>query len=169
VALAATGKVEDAVAERAKFAQAVADVPKEAMAQQNPAHNVLKIAAHVVDGEIAYARRDFKSAAEELKAAVVLEDNLRYIEPPDWMVPVRHTLGAVYLDADQPADAERVYREDLTRWPKNGWSLLGLTKALERQGKKAEAAQINKEYEAAWEQADFKPHASCMCAPLAGR
>lgn len=169
VALAATGKVEDAVAERAKFAQAVADVPKEAMAQQNPAHNVLKIAAHVVDGEIAYARRDFKSAAEELKAAVVLEDNLRYIEPPDWMLPVRHTLGAVYLDADQPADAERVYREDLTRWPKNGWSLLGLTKALERQGKKAEAAQINKEYEAAWEQADFKPHASCMCAPLAGR
>lgn len=169
VALAAKGKVDDAAAERAKFAQAVANVPQDAIAQQNPAHNVLKLATHVVDGEIAYARRDHKAAINELKAAVTLEDNLRYIEPPDWMVPARHTLGAVYLDANQPAEAERIYREDLARWPKNGWSLLGLTKALDRQGKQAEAETTRKEYETAWQQADFKPHASCMCAPLAGR
>jgi len=85
------------------------------------------------------------------------------------MVPARRTLGAVYLDADQPAEAERVYREDLARWPKNGWSLLGLAKALDKQGKKAEAEKARKEYDAAWEQADFKPHASCLCAPMAGR
>ena len=85
------------------------------------------------------------------------------------MVPARHTLGAVYLDAAQPAEAERIYREDLARWPKNGWSLLGLSKALDRQGKKAEARQAEQEYEVAWKDADFKPHASCMCAPMAGR
>lgn len=169
VALAAKGKVDDAIAERARFAQAVANVPPDAMAQQNPAHTVLNLAKHVVDGEIAYARRDHKAAIDKLKAAVTLEDNLRYIEPPDWMVPARHTLGAVYLDSNQSAEAERVYREDLARWPKNGWSLLGLTKALDRQGKKAEAAATRVEYETAWQQADFKPHASCMCAPLAGR
>ena len=169
VALAAKGKVDEAAAERARFAQAVANVPQDAMAQQNPAHTVLKLATHVVDGEIAYARRDHKAAIDELKAAVTLEDNLRYIEPPDWMVPARHTLGAVYLDANQPAEAERVYREDLARWPKNGWSLLGLTKALERQDKQAEAETTREQYETAWQQADFKPHASCMCAPLAGR
>lgn len=168
VALAATGKLDQAVAERAKFIEAVKNVPKDAMAQQNPAHTVLELATHVVDGEIAYAKRDYKTAIAELTTAAGMEDNLRYIEPPDWMIPARHTLGVVYLDADQPAEAERVYREDLTRWPKNGWSLLGLTNALEKQGKKAESEQARKEFEVAWQQADFKPHASCMCAPVAG-
>ncbi|HEX2973665.1 MAG TPA: hypothetical protein VHP11_15125 [Tepidisphaeraceae bacterium] len=169
VALAAKGKVEDAAAERAEFARAVENVPQKAMAQQNPAHVVLKLATRVVDGEIAYARRDYKTAAEELKAAVELEDNLRYIEPPDWMIPVRHTLGAVYLDAGEPAEAERVYREDLNRWPKNGWSLLGLSKALERQGKDEEARTVRMEYATAWKEADFKPHSSCLCTPPGGQ
>ncbi len=165
--LAAKGKLDEAGAERAEFAKAVEKVPQDAMAQQNPAHVVLKLATHVVDGELAYAKRDYKTAAEELSTAVTLEDNLRYIEPPDWMVPARHTLGAVYLDAGQPAEAERVYREDLARWQNNGWSLLGLSKALDMQGKKADADTVRKEFQAAWEQADFKPHASCLCAPVA--
>jgi hypothetical protein len=45
----------------------------------------------------------------------------------------------------------------------------GRVEALERQGRQAEAASAMEEYETAWEQADFKPHASCMCAPMAGR
>lgn len=165
VALAAQAKVDPATAEREKFAEAVSKVPAKAMAQQNPAHAVLKLATHVVDGEIAYARRDYPTAIQELTVAAGLEDNLRYIEPPDWMVPVRHTLGAVYLDADQPAQAERVYREDLARWPNNGWSLMGLTRALKKQGKEAEAAKIQQQAERAWAQADFRPHSSCMCTP----
>lgn len=169
VALAAKGKIGEAVAEREKFVQAVKNLPQDSMAQMNPAHTVLKLATHVVDGEIAYAKRDYSTAIEQLKTAVTLEDNLRYIEPPDWMVPARHTLGAVYLDANQPAEAERVYREDLARWPKNGWSLLGLSKALEKQGKQAEADQARQEYQTAWKLSDFKPHASCMCAPVAAR
>ena len=43
--------------------------------------------------------------------------------PPQWLQPVRHTLGAVYLASGRYADAERVYREDLAYWPGNGWSL----------------------------------------------
>jgi tetratricopeptide (TPR) repeat protein len=114
------------------------------------------------------AQRDYRTAIAQLKAAVTLEDNLRYIEPPDWMLPTRHTLGAIYLLADQSADAERLYREDLARWPNNGWSLLGLTKALERQGKIEEADIAWMQYKAAWEHADFQPHASCQCVPVAG-
>ena len=37
-----------------------------------------------------------------------------------------------------PADAERVYREDLKDHPHNGWSLLGLQQALKAQGKTAD-------------------------------
>lgn len=169
VALAVQGKIDEAKAEREKFAQAVKNVPKESMAQMNPASTVLELATHVVDGELAYVQKDYPKAIKELKEAIKIEDNLRYIEPPDWMVPVRHTLGAVYLDAHQYKDAERVYREDLAKWPNNGWSLLGLSKALRAQGDKAEAEKVQAQYEAAWKEADFKPHASCLCAPLAGR
>ena len=38
-----------------------------------------------------------EAAIAALEAAVKLEDALRYDEPPDWIQPVRHTLGAVLL------------------------------------------------------------------------
>lgn len=166
IALAAKGLVDEADTERTKFRQAVEQVPQESMAQQNPAHAVLQLAAHVVDGEIALTRRDYPAAIAHLKTAVTLEDDLRYIEPPDWMVPTRHTLGVVYLLASQPDEAIRVYQEDLARWPNNGWSLLGLTKAFEMQGKTEDADKARTQFQAAWEHADFKPHASCQCAPI---
>ena len=56
-----------------------------------------------------------------------------------WYQPVRLTLGTVYLTADRPADAERVYREDLEIFPENGWALFGLQQSLAAQGKSAEA------------------------------
>jgi tetratricopeptide (TPR) repeat protein len=166
IALAAKGLVDEADAERAKFREAVDQVPQESMAQQNPAHAVLQLAAYVVDGEIALARRDYSAAIAQLKTAVNLEDDLRYIEPPDWMVPTRHTLGAVYLLAGQPDEAVRVYQEDLARWPNNGWSLLGLAKAFEMQGKKEDAEAARMQFTTAWKHADFTPHASCQCAPM---
>jgi tetratricopeptide (TPR) repeat protein len=166
IALAAKGLEDEADAERGKFREAVEQVPQESMAQQNPAHAVLQLAAYVVDGEIALARRDYPAAIAQLKTAVTLEDDLRYIEPPDWMVPTRHTLGAVYLLAGQPDEAVRVYQEDLARWPNNGWSLLGLAKAFEMQGKHEDAKAARTQFTTAWEHADFTPHASCQCAPM---
>jgi predicted Zn-dependent protease len=44
------------------------------------------------------------------------------------------------LKAGQNAEAEKVYREDLRRFPENGWSLFGLAQALRAQGKNTEAA-----------------------------
>ena len=49
--------------------------------------------------------------------------------------PARHWLGAALLETKRFADAERVYRADLARHPHNGWSLLGLQRALEGQGR----------------------------------
>ncbi|HKE01555.1 MAG TPA: hypothetical protein VKE69_11140 [Planctomycetota bacterium] len=165
VALAAKGRLDDAHAERERFEAACAAVPKGAMAQINPAATVLGLARHVLDGEIAYAARDYGVAERELRAGVEVEDGLIYMEPPDWMQPARHTLGAVLLDAGKPEEAEKTYREDLTHWPNNGWSLLGLSRALEAQGKTGDAAEAKASFERAWTEADFRPHASCLCAP----
>jgi hypothetical protein len=49
-----------------------------------------------------------------------------------------------------------VYREDLERFPRNGWSLYGLAQSLELQGKTSEAYRVRAMFEAAWMHADVK-------------
>ena len=99
-----------------------------------------------------------------MREAVKGEENLNYDEPPGWMQPVRHALGALLLESSRAAEAEEVYRADLARHPGNGWSLLGLRESLEAQGKNADAAEADAQLAKAWKRADVKPEASCYCA-----
>src|SRR5690606_16932948 len=123
------------------------------------------VAERVLAGELAAARGDREAAVAALREAVALEDAIPYDEPPGWHAPVRHTLGAVLLDAGQGAEAEAVYREELRRNPENGWSLRGLAQALAAQGKDAEASEADERFETAWSHADFALRASCLWRP----
>jgi len=91
------------------------------------------------------------------------EDALRYSEPPDWIQPIRHTLGSALLHSGRPEDAAVVYEEDLKRWPENGWSLLGLAHCLRTQGRNA--ADLDRRFREVWKDADFHPSSSCLCLP----
>ena len=88
------------------------------------------------------------------KIAVAAEDKVGYGEPPDWLLPTREGLAAALMRAGNAAEAEKVYRADLEKNRKNPRSLFGLWKALERQGKKAEAAAAKTEFDASWTGAD---------------
>ncbi len=55
------------------------------------------------------------------------------------------------MDAGKPAEAEQVYRDDLKEFPKNGWALFGLHQSLIAQGKVAEAQEIKKQFDEAWQ------------------
>ncbi len=77
-------------------------------------------------------------------------------EPPIWFYPIRESLGAALLAADRAADAERVFRDDLERNPRNPRSLFGLHAALAKQGKEADAAWVKREFDQAWKNADTK-------------
>ena len=94
---------------------------------------------------------------------MTIEDSLRYDEPPDWIQPVRHTLGAVLLKAAKPAEAAAVYQEDLKRYPENAWSLFGLAEALRASGSLEEAKTVERRFKKAWKKADFQMTASCLC------
>jgi tetratricopeptide (TPR) repeat protein len=131
----------------------------------NNARNVLALAAHVLAGEIALAKKQIDVSIKELRAAVAIEDELIYMEPPDWLIPVRHTLGAVLVSAGRFEEAERVYREDLEAWPENGWSLFGLAQCLKARGATDEAGKVQKRFEASWAEADVKPGSTCYCVP----
>jgi hypothetical protein len=73
---------------------------------------------------------------------------------------VRHHLGAVLLEAGRAADAERVYREDLARFPENGWALFGLAQSLRAQGREVEATQVEQRFANAWAGSDVTLTAS---------
>lgn len=126
----------------------------------NPTSSLAEIAASVLRAEIAAARRDTKTAVAQLRKAIAIEDSLIYGEPPDWFYPVRHNLGAILLEAGRPRAAEKVYRKDLARFPDNGWSLFGLAQSLRAQGKKKEAAEVQRQFENAWRHADVEITAS---------
>jgi len=163
LAFSAKGQIEDAVKEQAAFREAAAKIPPEAKMAINPAKNVMALADHVLEGEIAFRRGEVDAAVDHLRAATKLEDDLTYMEPPDWLLPSRHTLGAFLVSAKRYEEAEKVYREDLAAWPENGWSLFGLAECLKALGKDEEAAAVRQRFEAIWSGADTKLSSTCLC------
>lgn len=122
----------------------------------NSLHQVISIAKHVLAGELAAAKGDYDEAVRLLKAAIEIEDQLLYQEPPDWFFSVRHHLGAILLDAKKPQDAISYFEEDLETYPKNGWALSGLKQAYEDLNKKDQAAVVDAQLREAWAYADVK-------------
>jgi tetratricopeptide (TPR) repeat protein len=160
-ALAARNRIQEAEAELA-YVHAAATDPRlvGVKLEFNESPAILGIAEQVLAGSIASARGDHDEAIARLRQAARMEDGLTYGEPPEWTVPVRQDLGAVLLAAGRPGDAEEVYREDLARFPSNGWSLKGLSDALRAQGRAAEADQVAAEFQRAWAAADVRLTAS---------
>ncbi|HHP7231735.1 MAG TPA: hypothetical protein ACFCUY_12865 [Xenococcaceae cyanobacterium] len=122
----------------------------------NTTQNLLQIATKVLAGEIDAKQENYDSAIAHLTQAVQLEDALNYNEPPDWSTPTRQYLGALFLAAQRPTEAEQVYRQDLAIYPNNGWSLWGLAQSLQLQGKAAAAKAVQQQFNSAWQYADVK-------------
>ena len=114
----------------------------------------LEIASRMAEGELLARRGNHLDAVRLLEEAVRLDDGFPYSEPPLWHHPPRQVLGAVLLEAGRAADAEAVYLEDLKRFRENGWSLFGLAKSLEAQGRAADAAAARARFERAWSRSD---------------
>ena len=163
VAYAAQGKIEEARAEQAAFEQGRALVAEEATFGNNPARALLEVAEAVLDGEILVRAGGVDEGLARLREAVVREDALRYDEPPDWILPVRHALGATLLAAKRAEEAEAVFRADLAKLPGNGWSLYGMGRALRLQGRDEEAVEFEQEFRAAWSEADVQIDSPCYC------
>lgn len=167
IALAVRGDIPAARAEQELFLAARDRVPPDAYAGNSSAAAVLAVAEAMVDGEILVLAGQRDEGIARLREAVRREDALRYNEPPDWIIPVRHSLGAALLNAGRFREAAEVYREDLRKWPENGWSLFGLARALQHLGHVDEAAAVQQRFRAAWAHADIDITSSCLCQPPA--
>lgn len=157
-ALAAQADAQGAEAELAAVREAAEDPElSEQRLEFNTSGMVLAIAAEVLAGHIAAAREDYPKAVEHLREAARLEDGMTYGEPPEWTVPVRQELGLVLLAAGRAGEAEQAFREDLDRFPDNGWSLHGLAQALRAQGQDTEADTMEQRFREVWASADVEP------------
>jgi tetratricopeptide (TPR) repeat protein len=165
VAFAATKRPAQARVELEALRTAKKGIDASAVFGNNAAIDIAEVAEAVLEGEILYREGQIEEALGRLRTAVEREDALAYDEPPDWIQPVRHALGAVLLAEKRATEAELVYREDLERLPHNGWALWGLARSLRLQKKEAAAAEIDARLEEVWTGADIELHSSCMCLP----
>ena len=165
ISYAAKDNMPGAEREQAAFLEQRKKVVKEATLGNNTAADILDLAESFMRGELLFRSGKVDEGLAALREAAAREDRLRYDEPPDWIQPVRHALGAALLSAGRFADAEAVFRDDLAKLPGNGWSLYGLSRALSLQKKDAEAARVEKQFDATWKKADIKIKSACLCLP----
>ena len=156
VVFAGRGDIASAEAEQQAFLKIEKLVPAESMSSLNPTSRILIIAEDVLRARIAEAKRDNRTAIEFFKKGIKEEDSLAYDEPPQWLHPVRESLGGFLLRSGNYADAERVFRADLERNKHSGRSLFGLMESLKAQKKSQAAAMTQREFESAWKNADTK-------------
>jgi tetratricopeptide (TPR) repeat protein len=155
VAFAANGNVEAADKEHQAFLVTIKGLPPMTMfSPQNDAASVFAVAEGVLAAKIALARQDKKTAIGLLTQAVKAEDALNYMEPADWSLTVRESLGGALLLNGDAAEAEKVFRADLDKHPRNGRSLFGLMESLKAQKKTYDAQMVQLEFEAAWKNAN---------------
>jgi Flp pilus assembly protein TadD len=151
IALASLDKTADAEKEQKAFRDLASQIPPDTMYDQlNTTGQVFKIHEHLLAAAVAVSRHDAEAVIDSLKEAVAAEDALNYSEPPPWYPPVRPTLGRALLDANEVADAEKVFRADSERNPRNARALTGLRDCLKTQGRKYEADQIDRQFHQVW-------------------
>jgi hypothetical protein len=153
LALRATGDRAGAVGEQAAFEAARAKVPADRGFGLSKAADVLTIAAETL------AARLSATGVEELphwRKAVEIQDRLTYDEPPSWYYPVRESLAAALVRAGRAAEGEKVFRDALSRSPRNGFVLFGLIASLKAQNKQEGLEQLQRELESVWSKQAIK-------------
>jgi tetratricopeptide (TPR) repeat protein len=155
--LAARSQLTQAEAEEKELASVVKATPRDEIflpPVENHSWQIFHIADDLLAARIAIARGNKPAAIALLRDAVTNQDQLLYDEPPDWYYDTRETLGGVLIESRDAVGAEQVFRESLSRNPRNPRSLFGLSESLKRQGRDYEAAWVQKQFETSWQGAD---------------
>lgn len=155
MAYASTGRPEEAMQESDALEQVREQSPSDATLGSNSLDEMLEVVQFVADARIARSQEDHDTSIEFLREAVDMQDDLKYdIGYPIAPYSFRENLGAALLDAGQPEEAAKVFRDDLDLNPGNGRSWLGLAESLEAIGNRTGAEEAREEFDRAWRLAD---------------
>lgn len=150
VASAALGNLKKAEEERQLFIKEKNLLPEDLEFGLNKIGNIVKIAELVLESRIAEAENNSSKAIQLLKDAVAVQDSLIYNEPPDWLYPVRDSLGGLLLQNKLYKEAEEVFRQDLKRHPRSGRALFGLKESIKAQGRTHDFYYVDRQFQEAW-------------------
>jgi tetratricopeptide (TPR) repeat protein len=153
VALAVSSRVAEAEKERQAVIEIRAQIPEATMfgcTQLSSARRVLDVASNSLEARIASARGDRSASRKAWERAVETEDSLAYDEPPTWFTSTRISLGGELHRDRRFAEAEKVFREELERNPRNPRALFGLSESLKAQGKLVDAGFIDRQLKVEW-------------------
>lgn len=157
--LAFAARKDVASAEREQTALAALAASDEAKKLSSPVFPVsatLAVPASWLAGKVAGAKGNTPALIEQLEKAVAAQDAIPYMEPSYWPISARLPLGAALLQSGDAAKAEQVFREEVKRWPRNGWGLFGLEQSLRAQGKRQQADDVHRQFTEAWQRADVQ-------------
>ncbi|CBX95841.1 similar to TPR domain protein [Plenodomus lingam JN3] len=173
IALAVLGRIEEAQIAQAEFEEARRALPEDRLyGPSSKAAPVFAIASAMLEGELQYRQGNYTEAFASLRHGIELEGQIAYADPPLWMQPVRHALGALLLEQGQTVESEKVYLEDLGLSKtlsrrkarlNNVWALHGLYECLIANNKHEEAQRLRIHRDIALASADIPIGASCFC------
>eukprot|EP01060_Flectonema_neradi_P005163 TRINITY_DN13426_c1_g1_i1.p1 TRINITY_DN13426_c1_g1~~TRINITY_DN13426_c1_g1_i1.p1 ORF type:complete len:598 (+),score=117.81 TRINITY_DN13426_c1_g1_i1:51-1796(+) len=159
----------------AKMKVLVETTPDRAV-MNNSASSILNVGRFVARGELKFRQGDVTGAMGDLQTAVTLFDGgevenkagLVYDEPWGWMMPARHPLGALSLEANLLDISTTAFEEDLgikkgihQTYPNNIWSLLGLKDCYLKQGK--DTSELDEKIKEAQQRTDTAIKTACFC------
>jgi len=162
VAYASMENKESALNELAAIERLEPEVDEIFMGNVYPAKSLIGIAKSLLRGEISFRSGAMAAAVTSFDEAVAMQDALPYTEPPFWYYPTRQSLGAALLADGRAAEAQLVFEADLEQYPMNGWSLYGLTEALNAQGRTALAEAARQRFETVWQFSDVTLSSSVL-------
>ena len=153
LAMAARGDRAGAAKEHAAFEAARAKVPADRGWGFSKASDVLTLAGEILAARLAGNSED---EVKHWRRAIEIQDRLTYDEPPEWYYPVRESLGAALVRAGRAAEGEQVFREALSRSPRNGFVLFGLIESLKAQNKTEGLPEVQREFDQVWSKQAIK-------------
>lgn len=114
-----------------------------------PVDRLLRLAAHVARGRLAFAGALYPQAVAHFRAAEREQNGFTYYEPPLWHQPVQSALGAALLKAGDSNAARWAFQRALDERPGNAWALWGLAQAEASAGAGG-AARTRATFERTW-------------------
>ena len=157
VALARKGRVDEAVAALALLTPAAEAMVKK-HAEQDLFDKALRGIAQATEArlqaEIALARNQLPEAIAQQTKAVAAADDADRLEPPYLGAGARLALAEMQMRAKDYAAAEQTLKAELALRSQSGWATSGLLKALDAQGRRAEAEPLRLALAKAWPLAD---------------
>lgn len=115
------------------------------------------IAENMLAGTIALVRKNNAAAISYFQKAVDRENDMVYNEPRDWLLNPKYYLADAYFQIGNFTEAEQWFIRDLKDNNENTWSLKGLYKTLQQQGRSEAASKVAVRLKQAAIESDFSP------------